>query len=64
MVLLETNNRTKSTNDLRGPDFDCLQTVRDISPLVLGRALKLCNFLDYQDIKASLYRAITRSSIS
>nr|BAD90690.1 sigma1 subunit of AP-1 complex of clathrin-coated vesicles [Botryococcus braunii] len=35
--------------------------VRDITPLVLGRAVKLCNFLDYQDIKvvykryASLY---------
>jgi AP-1 complex subunit sigma 1/2 len=35
--------------------------IRDISPLVLGRALKLCNFLDYQDSKvvykryASLY---------
>ena len=28
-----------------------LQIIRDISPLVLGRALKLCNFLDYQDIK-------------
>ena len=25
--------------------------IRDITPLVLGRALKLCNFLDYQDIK-------------
>ena len=25
--------------------------VRDITPLVLGRSLKLCNFLDYQDIK-------------
>lgn len=28
--------------------------IRDITPLVLGRALKLCNFLDYQDIKVSL----------
>ena len=25
--------------------------IRDITPLVLGRALRLCNFLDYQDIK-------------
>ena len=25
--------------------------MRDITPLVLGRSLKLCNFLDYQDIK-------------
>ncbi len=27
------------------------QAIRDLTPLVLGRALKLCNFLDYQDIK-------------
>lgn len=27
------------------------QVIRDLTPLVLGRALKLCNFLDYQDIK-------------
>ena len=33
--------------------FVSLQIIRDISPLVLGRALKLCNFLDYQDIKVS-----------
>ena len=39
-----------------GLDLSFLQTVRDISPLVLGRALKLCNFLDYQDIKARFYR--------
>ena len=31
---------------------DRAKIVRDITPLVLGRALKLCNFLDYQDIKA------------
>lgn len=30
---------------------DRAKIVRDITPLVLGRALKLCNFLDYQDIK-------------
>ncbi|KAK9785011.1 hypothetical protein WJX73_004430 [Symbiochloris irregularis] len=40
---------------------DRAKIIRDVSPLVLGRPLKLCNFLDYQDIKvvykryASLY---------
>lgn len=40
---------------------DRAKIIRDITPLVLGRAVKLCNFLDYQDIKvvykryASLY---------
>ena len=32
---------------------DRAKIIRDITPLVLGRALKLCNFLDYQDIKVS-----------
>lgn len=31
--------------------FVTVQIMRDVSPMVLGRALKLCNFLDYQDIK-------------
>jgi len=37
------------------------KVIRDTTPMVLARALKLCNFLDYQDIKvvykryASLY---------
>jgi AP-1 complex subunit sigma 1/2 len=37
------------------------KVIRDVTPMVLPRALKLCNFLDYQDIKvvykryASLY---------
>ena len=31
-----------------------MQVIRDITPLVLGRPLKLCNFLDYQDIKVCL----------
>jgi hypothetical protein len=33
---------------------DRAKIIRDISPLILGRALKLCNFLDYQDIKVGL----------
>ncbi|KAK9829550.1 hypothetical protein WJX72_006427 [[Myrmecia] bisecta] len=37
------------------------KVVREVTPMVLGRALKLCNFLDWKDIKvvykryASLY---------
>ena len=33
------------------PQKERAKITRDITPLVLGRALKLCNFLDYQDIK-------------
>ena len=29
------------------------QVIRDVTPLVLGRPLKLCNFLDWKDNKAS-----------
>lgn len=32
---------------------DRAKIIRDITPLVLGRAVKLCNFLDYQDIKVT-----------
>ncbi len=30
---------------------DVLQVIRDVTPMVLSRALKLCNFLDWKDIK-------------
>jgi len=30
---------------------DMLQVIRDVTPMVLSRALKLCNFLDWKDIK-------------
>ena len=30
---------------------DILQVIRDVTPMVLSRALKLCNFLDWKDIK-------------
>ena len=33
------------------PQKERAKITRAITPLVLGRALKLCNFLDYQDIK-------------
>lgn len=32
----------------------CVQIIRDITPTILGRTVKLCNFLDYQDYKACL----------
>ena len=32
-------------------DTPALQIVRDITPTILGRTAKLCNFLDYQDYK-------------
>jgi len=46
---------------LLGADCDllCGQIIRDISPLVLGRALKLCNFLDYQDSKVGVPPAVS-----
>ena len=28
-----------------------MQVIRDVTPLVLGRPLKLCNFLDWKDNK-------------
>lgn len=28
-----------------------MQVIRDVTPMVLSRALKLCNFLDWKDIK-------------
>ena len=37
------------------PQKERAKITRDITPLVLGRALKLCNFLDYQDIKVLFY---------
>lgn len=30
-----------------------LQIIRDITPTILGRTAKLCNFLDYQDYKVA-----------
>lgn len=30
---------------------DFFQVIRDVTPMVLSRALKLCNFLDWKDIK-------------
>lgn len=40
------------------PQKERAKITRDITPLVLGRALKLCNFLDYQDIKV-LFRPVS-----
>ena len=34
-----------------GASSSLLQVVRDVTPMVLARALKLCNFLDYRDSK-------------
>ena len=34
-----------------GASLSLLQVVRDVTPMVLARALKLCNFLDYRDSK-------------
>ena len=34
-----------------GATSSLLQVVRDVTPMVLARALKLCNFLDYRDSK-------------
>ena len=49
---LRVKCRTVSTPkpaDTRPAD---LQITRDITPTILGRTAKLCNFLDYQDYKA------------
>ena len=37
---------------------DVLQVIRDVTPMVLSRALKLCNFLDWKDIKVLPMRRI------
>ena len=42
------------------PQKERAKITRDITPLVLGRALKLCNFLDYQDIKVKSRPTVVR----
>lgn len=44
-----------------------VQVIRDVTPMVLSRALKLCNFLDWKDIKvkythAQSYASLVRAS--
>ena len=45
---------SSATERISGFNLLCFQQViRDVTPLVLGRPLKLCNFLDWKDNKAS-----------
>jgi hypothetical protein len=50
--VMPTCTCTKFTSCTNASSADeMLQVIRDVTPMVLSRALKLCNFLDWKDIK-------------